>query len=317
MTGLEQAPVVAHVVRNGFTESVHHGLAVVTDPDGGVEFALGDPSTPFFPRSANKPIHAVSALLAGAGPTPEALAVGCASHMGAAVHQQATRDALAALGLDESALRNVPGLPAGTEESHDWLRRGLAPTSLAHGCSGNHAIMLAGTVAGGWDPGTYDQPDHPFQRLVQHTTADLTGEEVVATGIDGCGAPVYAFGIVGLARAYGRIAGAADGPGRRVAAAMRAHPDLVAGPGRRSTEFMRRLPGIIAKSGAEAVFAAGLPDGRGIVVKITDGGNRAAGVVLAALLVQAGVARSDELVGLAAEPVLGHRDVVGQVIPAW
>ena len=32
------------------------------------------------------------------------------------------------------------------------------------------------------------------------------------------------------------------------------------------------LPGMIAKDGAEGVYAAGLPDGRGIAIKITDGG---------------------------------------------
>lgn len=311
---LAAAPVLAHVVRSGFLESVHHGLAVVTAPDGTVELALGDPLTPIFPRSANKPIHAVAALRVGADPTTEALAIGCASHMGSPLHVAAVRDALAAVGLDESALRNVPGLPGDAQAAAEWIRQGRGAESVTQGCSGNHAIMLAAAVAAGWDPGSYDDPSHRFQELTRETTAELSGSRIEATGVDGCGVPVYALAIEGLARAYGRVAGAAEGDLARAAAAMRAHPELVAGNGRRSTEFMRRVPGMIAKSGADGVFAAGLADGRGLAVKITDGGDRAAGVVLAALLIRLGVAMPDQLDGLATERVLGHSEVVGQIV---
>ena len=38
------------------------------------------------------------------------------------------------------------------------------------------------------------------------TLADLAGEPVAATAVDGCGAPVMAVSLAGLARAFGRIA---------------------------------------------------------------------------------------------------------------
>ena len=62
---LDAAPVVAHVVRNGFVESVHHGLAVVTDAASAVVRAVGDPTTPVFPRSSLKPVQAVGMLRRG------------------------------------------------------------------------------------------------------------------------------------------------------------------------------------------------------------------------------------------------------------
>lgn len=311
---LAAAPVVAHVVRNGFLESVHHGLGVVTAADGSIEFAVGDPATPIFPRSTNKPIHAVVALRLGADLSDEALAIGCASHMGHPAQLEATRDALAAVGLDPSALRNVPGLPGDPTASAEWLRSGRGPESITQGCSGNHAMMLAGTLAAGWDPGSYDAPAHPFQELVRETTEELAGEQMVASGTDGCGVPVHAFAIAGLARVHGRIAGARDGIPARVAEAMRANPELVAGRGRRTTTFMQRVPGMVAKSGADGVFAAGLPDGRGLAVKITDGGDRASSVLLAALLQHCGAATAQQLGDLVTAPVTGHRDVVGEVV---
>src|SRR5206468_751527 len=57
---LVHAPVVAHVVRAGFVESIHHGTAVVTAPDGTVELEVGDASGPVFPRSSSKPLQALA-----------------------------------------------------------------------------------------------------------------------------------------------------------------------------------------------------------------------------------------------------------------
>jgi L-asparaginase II len=56
---------------------------------------------------------------------------------------------------------------------------------------------------------------------------------------------------------------------------MRAHPELVAFPGALDTELMRADDGLVAKIGAEGVLAAGLPDGRGLAVKVLDGAARA------------------------------------------
>ena len=73
------------------------------------------------------------------------------------------------------------------------------------------------------------------------TLADLAGEPVAATGVDGCGAPVMALSLTGLARAFGRIATGAPGtPEAEVAAAMRAHPEYVGGTRRDVTALIRR-----------------------------------------------------------------------------
>lgn len=58
-------PVLAEVVRSGFTEGHHRGSLVVLAADGSVEHALGDPAAPVFPRSSNKPMQAAAVLRAG------------------------------------------------------------------------------------------------------------------------------------------------------------------------------------------------------------------------------------------------------------
>ncbi len=309
---LLDAPVVAHVVRGGFVESVHRGIAVFTAPDGSVERAWGDPGAPILPRSSLKPVQAVATLRAGAPLTGEALALACASHSGEPGHLAGVLASLDAAGFGPDDLHNTPGQPVGEASLADWHRSGRGEERLAHNCSGKHAGMLAACRAAGWDPDTYLAPDHPLQDLVRLVVEELTGEPVVATVTDGCGAPVHAFALAGLARAFGRIAAAQDGPEARVAAAMRAHPWFVGGTGRPDSVLMADLPGLIAKEGAEAVIAVGLPDGRGVAAKVADGA-RAARVVAAAVLGGLGL-DADALARLGDVPVLGHGQRVGSVV---
>jgi L-asparaginase II len=72
--------------------------------------------------------------------------------------------------------------------------------------------------------------------------------------------------------------------GERVAAAMRAHPDLVGGPDGPDCELMRALPGWIAKGGAEGLICLAGPGGLGVAVKTHDGASRAQRPALAAFL---------------------------------
>lgn len=237
---LDAAPVVAHVVRNGFVESVHHGLAVVTDAASAVVRAVGDPTTPVFPRSSLKPVQAVGMLRAGAPLVGQALALACASHSGEPRHLEGVRAMLAASGLTVDALRNTPDFPLGDDPRDAWLADRRGPESLAQNCSGKHAGMLAACVAQGWTTDDYLSPEHPLQQLLRATVTDLTGSPIVHTGVDGCGAPIHAIALAGLARAFGRLAlagagGAATGGATHeasVARAMVAHPELVGGEGR-------------------------------------------------------------------------------------
>ncbi|WP_246104718.1 asparaginase [Rudaeicoccus suwonensis] len=311
---LAAAPVLAQVDRNGFVESVHHGVAVITGPDGSVEFAAGDASAPCFPRSSNKPIQALAMLRAGLTlGDPRLLALASASHSGEDFHLAGVLEILSGAGLSETDLQNTPDLPYDEQARREWLRGGRDATSLAQNCSGKHAAMLATCVAAGWDTRTYRDPEHPLQQLMAQTLADLAGEPVAATGIDGCGAPVMAISPGGLARAFGRIAGAADGTDEaRVRDAIRERPEYLGGTRRDVTALIRGVDGLIAKDGAEAVYAVGLADGRGLAVKIADGSQRARPVVMAALLRRAGI-DGDAVDALAHSEILGHGAPVGAV----
>jgi L-asparaginase II len=93
---------------------------------------------------------------------------------------------------------------------------------------------------------------------------------------------------------------------------VRTHPEWLGGTGRDVTALLRGVPGLVAKDGAEAVYAAALPDGRAAALKIADGSDRARPVVMAALLRRLGV-EAPVLAEVADVPVLGHGVPVGRV----
>jgi L-asparaginase II len=306
--------ILAEVVRSGFVESRHHGSVVVLDASGATAASAGDVTGPIFPRSSNKPLQTVGMVRAGLRPAdPADLALISGSHYGEPFHVRRVRAMLRSAGLEAAALKCPADLPLSVPERNALLRAGGEPAPILMNCSGKHAGMLATCAANGWPLGDYLDPKHPLQVALAAAVADLTGEPIAATGVDGCGAPVFAFSLTALARAFLRLVDAAPGtPERLVADEMRAHPELVAGTGADDTRLMQDVPGLLAKGGAEAVVAVAVPGIGAVAIKIGDGGKRARTPVLLSALRKLGVPAP-----VMTEPVLGGGEKVGEVRAAW
>ncbi len=285
---LPQHVPLAAQTRDGLVESIHYGSLIATAQDAtGTRtlFAAGDPLAPFYPRSALKPLQAVAMVRGGLDLPADLLALTAASHSGADRHVLGARRILEMHGLAPDVLENSTDLPYGTAEREEWLRAGGTATQLTQNCSGKHASMAATCVINGWPVKGYLEPGHPLQRLVAQTVTGLAGEQPLGLSTDGCGTPLFALTLRGMARAFGLIARAAaieaDGAAATMTAeaavglAMQRHPDMVAGEHRDVTELMRLAPGMVAKDGFEGVQLVGLPDGRAVAIKISDGGDRA------------------------------------------
>ena len=311
LTAYEPAAVTR---RSDLTESVHHAALVALSSDGSVEFAVGRPEVSVFPRSSTKPLQAYAMLQSGLDLPDDLLALVCASHDGRTEHLDAARRILASAGLDESVLRNTPDWPLDNEAMQQAVRTGGVATSLQQNCSGKHSGMLATCRANDWDLATYLDESHPLQRRITETVPLLTGSPVDGIGIDGCGAPAHVISLVGLARAFRALAtGEAGGVGQRIHRAMTTFPHLVGGPRRDVTLIMQGVHGLMAKDGAEGVFAAALPDGRAIALKVADGANRARPPLMHAALRALGVDVSGVDPSAWVSPVLGHGRPVGEV----
>ena len=305
--------LLARVTRNGWVESVHAGHALIVDPDGTVIRSWGRPQDPVLPRSSNKPLQAAGMVAAGLDLHGAQLAIAAASHSGEAFHLDTVRAVLAGGGLSEADLANTPALPYAPAAQVAWIRAGGCPSSLTQNCSGKHAAMLRTAQSLGAPLGGYMEPEHPVQRAAAVGIERLSGERIVASGVDGCGAPVAAISLFGLARAFSRMVRAdPDSAEGRVARAMSAHPEHVGGTDRDVTVFMAALPGAIAKDGAESVHAFALPDGHAGAMKVADGSERARAAVVVALLRHLGV-DPEVVAAVAPALILGGGRPVGTV----
>jgi L-asparaginase II len=290
-------PILVEVRRKGVVEAAHrvHAVAVRS---GEVVAEAGDASLACFMRSSSKPLQALPLVRARDDLPDDELAIACASHHDTPEQVAAVRALLARAEATEEDLELGP-------------QDGRPPERVHNNCSGNHAGMLALCRARGWPTRGYRLPEHPVQLacLAVHAEAAEVEPETFATGTDGCGIVTFALTLERMAHAFSRLESLPGGA--RVAAAMRARPDLVGGPDGADYLLMRGAPGWLAKGGAEGLLCAAGPDGTGVALKTEDGASRAHAPALAAFLRQFGV----DLPDLATRPVLNTRsEQVGELV---
>jgi L-asparaginase II len=287
--------LVIEVRRSGIIEARHRVHAVVVR-DGEIVARYGDPRLVTFMRSAAKPIQALPLARAREDLEDRELAIASASHL-----------------ADRPQLAAVRSLLAKADAHEDDLECGSAgqpPARIKHNCSGKHAGMLALCRARGWRSEGYRLEAHRCQRamLAEIAAAAEADEDSILTAVDGCGVLTFAFPLERIARTFGRLEQLEGGA--RVAAAMRAHPDLIRGSRAPDSRLMRLLPGWVAKGGAEGLLCAAGPEGLGLALKVEDGHTRAVGPALAAVCAGLG----EPVEELASSPVENSRgEVVGAI----
>ena len=290
-------PILVEILRRNLVESRHRGAVAVADADGAAVLAIGDVTTPIFPRSAVKALQALPLVETGAadafGFGDEELALACASHGGEAGHVAGVTRMLAKAGLDASALRCGAHWPMALPAVAALARTG-EPTALHNNCSGKHSGFLCVACAKGIDHADYWRPQHPVQREVRAVLENLTGAALSddRCAIDGCSVPTWAIPLQNLAHAFAKFATGHGLARERARAAARLHaactqkPWYVAGTGRFCTEIMQLFGArVFVKTGAEGVYCGALPEeGLGIAIKCDDGAGRAAQAVMAAII---------------------------------
>lgn len=296
------------VRRGDLVESVHEVNAVVASADGIVE-SWGDADAPTIARSAVKSVQAIPLLTSGAADafslSDEELGLACASHNAEPRHIEAVTAWLDRIGLDAGALECGPSRPLGVAAADGLIAEGQQFQPIHNCCSGKHTGFLSIAQHLGHDPAGYIGLDHPVQQMVTTAVEAFTGTSLDGArgGIDGCGIPVFAIPVAGLATAMARLVNPSNVPDDMAAAAIRLSAALpsvsfwVSGTDRAEVEIAASASEpIIAKTGAEGVFMAALPDqGLGIALKARDGAKRAAEIAIGAVL---------DRLGALSEPVL-------------
>ncbi|MCW3768355.1 asparaginase [Paenarthrobacter ureafaciens] len=317
---VESAVELAVIERSGFIESRHIGSAVVLSGDGNVVTSLGDIDAPVMARSTLKPFQALAAMQSGVPLRGAQVALACASHNGSLDHMDVVEGMLKAAGLKEDQLQCPAAWPQ-DETARNWLvRTERGQSKLAFNCSGKHAAFLWACVENGWDLRSYLEPNHPLQQQVRTVIEEYADQRIAHLGIDGCGAPVAAISLTGLARAYSRLAQSPGNPASNaraatIATSMLDYPWAVQGRGEANTTVMEEL-GVLAKIGAEGVLVLATDTGATVAVKVLDGNLRATSLVGLTLLAVSGavdIPAVSNVLERVVEPVLGGGRQVGRI----
>lgn len=300
-------PVLAEVTRGGIVESVHAGAYAVVGRGGELIASRGDIDKPVFPRSAIKALQCLPAVEAGVvetyGMVDEEIALACASHSGEPDHVRVARSGLAKAGISEQSYECGAHWPFPGDVTRAMVAGGEEAGQVHNNCSGKHTFMLAFAEKLGVDPTDYIKRDHPVQQAIEKLIGEMCEYDLTDTpcGIDGCSVPTWAIPLRNTALGFQRL-GSGEGvsekraeAGRRIIAAVRAHPFMVAGTRRFCTELMTAVPRAFVKTGAEGVFCATIAHaGIGIALKCDDGAGRAAEVALAAVMARLDCWTDDE-----------------------
>lgn len=282
---------LAVVTRGDLVESWHRGIAVVTDPDGKTIFHSGNTKRLIYPRSAIKPLQTVAMVRAGLDLSGEELAITSASHRSTPKHIEIVRRILTQAGLVETALQ--------------------CPEGIQFNCSGKHAGFLYGCVKSDWPTANYLSVDNPIQKLVVEVLEEFSSERIIKTAVDGCGAPLHAMTVEGIARAIGKFTQQETA----LVDNLTANGWVISNHGVPDAVLLDE--GFVAKNGAEGVFVVGTRSGYGICIKIADGNLRAAPLVAIKLMVQQGLIgqeKYEELNDRFAVPCLGGGQPQGEVV---
>ena len=297
--------VLAKVTRGDLVESLHLGHLIVLNADGSLYLSKGSPELPIYPRSAIKSLQAAAMLKGGLKVEENELAIICASHSGSQSHIDLVTKMLTLRGISTSQLKNAIDKPLGEKEKISWGEK--APSQLAQNCSGKHAGMLITCQQNGWDMNSYLDLGHPLQIAIKNEIEELSGERVSATSVDGCGAPLFAISLIGLAKAISNLVKSEEDLYQQIVLACMKYPELVAGDGRLTTRMMLAVPGLFMKEGAEGVQVCALSDGRVIAIKIIDGSWRPVAPIIMEIFRHWNVEMPDESVKIyGGEHVVGH-----------
>jgi L-asparaginase II len=301
--------------RGDLVESVHRVSVAVVHSEGRLLASAGDASRVTYWRSAAKPFQALPLVDDGAadafGLTPPELALACASHSSEPIHLTVAAGMLGRIGAGPDELACGPHPPLSPAVAEQVTRDGIALTPLWSNCSGKHAGMLAVCRARGWRTEGYRTSGHRMQRENLKDVAKLAGldEDEIRTAVDGCGVVTFALPLDRMAAMFTQLESRPEG--KRIADAMRAHPELIRGAKSTDTLLMKALPGAVAKGGAEGLMCGVLPDGTGFALKSVDGNQRPLRAALAMFLGPLGA----ELPVFETTPVMNSRgETVGDVV---
>ena len=313
---------MVEVTRSNFTESVHHGVAVLINSSGEVLKEWGNSDILIYPRSALKPIQSLNLYKDGVAEalnlSDDFIALTTASHHAENIHQKMINNWLKKINLKEKHLSCGPSWPWNIKDQFKAHTKYKIKRRIFHNCSGKHCGHLAVSKYKNLPIKNYQNKDHPIQKDLIKLIEDLSKYKIKNIGVDGCTLPnpliplkKFAFAAAQLAD-YKKL-NEHSAIAKRIFDSCVKFPEIVGGSKSVNsilTKLSKRRA--FVKNGAEGVFVAIIPEKKSaLAVKIIDGTARAAEVAIAGLISQLKIINNDKIEKIKKRSV---KNSVGQII---
>ena len=297
---------MVEVTRSNFTESVHHGVAVLINSSGEVLKEWCNSDILIYPRSALKPIQSLNlykdGVAEGLNLSDDFIALTTASHHAENIHQKMINNWLKKINLKEKHLSCGPSWPWNIKDQFKAHSKYKVKRKIFHNCSGKHCGHLAVSKYKNLPIKNYQNKDHPIQKDLIKLIEDLSKYKIKNIGVDGCTMPnpliplkKFAFAVAQLAdykklNEYSTIA-------KRIFDSCVKFPEITGGSKSINSILTKLSKGkIFVKNGAEGVFVAIIPEQKSaLAVKIIDGASRAAEVAIAGLLSELKIINNEKI----------------------
>ena len=261
-------------VRDGLIEQEHFGFVLLSDKDRIIDRKGDTNGVPFYLRSCAKPLQASLLIDFGMDKffnmTEDEIAICCASHAGERVHTEIIDGLIKKIGLDSTALKCGVHSPISKTEQKRMLLDGEVENVYHNNCSGKHAMMLGLCVMNGWDTLSYDDINHPLQKLIKqkiYELCEIKHDYPVTT--DGCGVPIYAVPLEKMVKGYLNLF--CNPLYEKITNAFLNKPYIIGGEDRLDTKIIENTENIVAKVGAGGLCVViNVEKEEGFVVKICD-----------------------------------------------
>ena len=320
---------MVEVTRSNFTESVHHGVAILINSSGEVLREWGNSNILIYPRSALKPIQSLNLYKDGVAEalnlSDDFIALTTASHHAENIHQKMIKNWLKKINLKEKHLSCGPSWPLNIKDQFKTHTKYKVKRKIFHNCSGKHCGHLAVSQYKNLPIKNYQNKDHPIQKDLIKLIEDLSKYKIKNIGVDGCTLPnpliplkKFAFAAAQLAD-YKKL-NEHSAIAKRIFDSCVKFPEI-AGGSKSVNSILTKLSKrrAFVKNGAEGVFVAIIPEKKSaLAVKIIDGTARAAEVAIAGLISQLKIINNDKIEKIkkrsiknSAGQIIGHIKWIG------
>lgn len=275
-------------IRDGLVEQEHYGFVVLCNKEKLIGTIGETNNYPFYLRSCAKPLQASLLIDFGMDKffnmTEDEIALCCASHAGEEIHTKTAQELLKKIGLEPNSLKCGLHKPLSKTEQKSLLLNGETENIFHNNCSGKHIMMLGLCVMNGWDILTYDDINHPLQKLIKQKIYDLCEiKQNYPVTSDGCGVPIHSMPLFNMVKGYLNLF--CNPVYEKITNAFLNKPYIIGGEDRTDTKIIQNSKNIIAKVGAGGLcIVVNTEKEEGFAVKICDSDMKARELVVIDIL---------------------------------